>query len=113
MSDTPRTDEAELWGAPQYAEHITFEGCDCVVMPPEEYEALFEHARTLKRELAAVTAERDALRADARRYQWLRDKAPEKWATWADERDQDNCDSGEIDAAIDAAIAASKGKPNG
>lgn len=62
MSDTPRTDAAESWGTPQYCEHITFEGCDCAVMPPEEYEALFEHARTLERELAAVTAERDALR---------------------------------------------------
>ncbi len=44
---------------------------------------------------------------DAARYRWLRDKAPEKWATWADERDQEHCDASEVDAAIDAAMAQS------
>lgn len=44
---------------------------------------LIAMARTLERELAAVTAERDALRADAERYRWLRgDKAPSHSARW-------------------------------
>jgi len=30
---------------PEHAQHIQFEGCDCVVMSPEEYEALYLHAQ--------------------------------------------------------------------
>lgn len=44
----------------------------------------------------------EAAQADAARYRWLRDSAPDSWAPWADERD----DSAphEIDAAIDVAM---------
>lgn len=58
-----------------------------------------------------IAALRNAAReliAEAKRYRWLRDEAPEKWAAWADERDQDNCNSSEIDAAIDAAMQEQK-----
>jgi hypothetical protein len=54
MSDTPRTDRDDRpYPLPEYTQHIQFEGCDCVVMSPEDYEALYEHARQLERELAA------------------------------------------------------------
>ena len=53
--------------------------------------------------ILALRAQVLALQWDAERYRWLRDDAPEKWATWADERDQDNCDAAEIDSAIDSA----------
>lgn len=53
---------------------------------------------------AALRNAAPELIAMARRYQWLRDAAPEKWAPWADERYQDNCTAEEIDAAIDAAM---------
>lgn len=73
MSDTPRTDNEE-WPAPKYAQEIVFEGCRCVVMAPEEYEALYEHARTLERELAAVTRELDEARAEVERLRLLGQK---------------------------------------
>jgi hypothetical protein len=53
VSDTPRTDADDRpYPSPDYTQHINFEGCDSVVMPPEEYEALYEHARQLERELS-------------------------------------------------------------
>jgi hypothetical protein len=56
VSDTPRTDADDRpYPSPDYTQHINFEGCDSVVMPPEEYAALYEHARQLERELASVT----------------------------------------------------------
>lgn len=48
---TPRTESGE-WPTPEYAQRIMFEGCDSVVMAPEDYEALYELARTLERENA-------------------------------------------------------------
>ncbi len=61
MSDTPRTDQAAF---PILARLKS--GTEDVV------EAAI--CRQLERELAAVTAERDALRQDAERYRWLRDR---------------------------------------
>lgn len=55
MSDTPRTDADDRnYPSPEYAQRIRFEGCDCVVMHPEEYESLYEKARQLERELNAA-----------------------------------------------------------
>jgi len=48
---TPLTDAGE-WPTPEHAQEIVFEGRGCVVMSPEEYAALHEHARQLERELA-------------------------------------------------------------
>lgn len=64
MSDTPRTDAplsetSEDWPRPQYAQEISFEGRGCVVMAPEEYEALFNYAQKLECDLASTRAERD------------------------------------------------------
>jgi len=47
MTDTPKTATEALEGVapqPRYIEHIQFEGRDCVVLSPEEYEALWERA---------------------------------------------------------------------
>ena len=60
MSDTPRTDaENRPYPSPEHAQRIRFEGCECVVMYPQEYEALYERARAFERELAAAMAELD------------------------------------------------------
>lgn len=60
----------------------------------------------LRQELAAVwallDAERDALRADAERYRWLRNNP--QWLGWEHDFRPDEVDR-EIDAAIDAARA--------
>lgn len=58
---TPETDrDARPYPSPEHAQHINFEGCDSVVMSPEEYEALYEQARKTERERNAALAERDA-----------------------------------------------------
>ena len=44
---------------PVHIEHIVFEGRDCAVLSPEEYETLHEHARTLESQLVQMTKERD------------------------------------------------------
>ena len=55
MSDTPRTDADDRnYPSPEYAQRIRFEGNECVVMHPEEYESLYEKARQLERELNAA-----------------------------------------------------------
>lgn len=46
---------------PRYIEHIQFEGRDCVVLSPEEYEALWERA------LSAQVAQQDKARASVER----------------------------------------------
>jgi len=51
----------------------------------------------------------DALRADAVRYRWLREQAPDAICSVA-WRQKGACAYGEPDAALDAAIAAQKGK---
>lgn len=56
MTDTPKTATEALEGVapqPRYIEHIQFEGRDCVVLSPEEYEALWERA------LSAQSAQHD------------------------------------------------------
>jgi len=53
---TPETDsDSRPYPLPEHAQRIRFEGCECVVMAPEDYEALYAHARNLERQ-------RDALR---------------------------------------------------
>ena len=62
MSDTPRTDaDDRSYPSPEHAQRIRFEGNECVVMHPEEYESLYEKSRQLERELTAITEERDEL----------------------------------------------------
>lgn len=82
MSDTPRTDaESRPYPSPEHAQRIVFEGCQRFVMAPEDYEALYEHARQLERELQdaqarirQLIAERDSARA-IRDQNWkLRDE---------------------------------------
>lgn len=54
QSDTPRTDALKLH--PDAMQHVLFEGCDYIVIAPEDYETLYEHATSLERELAAKEA---------------------------------------------------------
>src|SRR5574343_558080 len=61
--------------------------------------ALNDPADNLIRTTAECVSE---LRKDAKRYLRLRDSAPEKWAPWADEREDTT--PKEIDAAIDATM---------
>ncbi len=121
MSDTPRTDAAAVSSNFIYREmdHYsqTFVLADFARTLERELAAALQDAQTLRNlradlnerveemrgQLAAVTAERDALRRDAERYRWLRadcirateiighyNAAEPKWT----------------DAAIDAAISA-------
>lgn len=64
QSDTPLTSISASWPSPERIQHIQFEGCDCAVLAPEEYEALYEHARTLERALSAERAKNARLVAD-------------------------------------------------
>lgn len=51
MSDTPRVmSDDRGYPLPEHTQHIVFEGADCVVMAPEDYEALFGVAMSLERE---------------------------------------------------------------
>ena len=61
-------------------------------------------------------AERDALRADAERYRWLRGDGPlhdERWSRWNLQRWDGRCwhslERSALDAAIDAARTEGKG----
>ena len=63
-SDTPRTNACQGWPHPHHVEHIRFEGCDVLAVAPEDYEALFEHARTLERERDSLSRFVDSLWAD-------------------------------------------------
>jgi len=67
---TPRTESGE-WPTPEYAQRIMFEGCDSVVMAPEDYEALYELARTLERENADLRGKLEQAQKDAERYRWV------------------------------------------
>ncbi len=81
---TPETDaDTRPYPLPEYAQRIRFEGNECVVVCPEEYEALYEKARKLERErdeardwlvsykesFAIATNEIAALRAEVNRYE--------------------------------------------
>lgn len=67
MSDTPRVmSDDRGYPLPEHTQHIVFEGADCVVMAPEDYEALFGVALSLERELTA-TRQRVAELEDALR----------------------------------------------
>jgi hypothetical protein len=76
MSDTPRTDDAT------YYTHLTEEGLGGEPVVPVCF------AEELERELAAMTAERDELCKDAKRYRALRvwpcaqGALIQHWPTW-------------------------------
>ncbi len=54
---TPIVDsDKRLYPSPEYAQRIRFEGNECVVMAPEEYEALYELARRLECNLNTMVA---------------------------------------------------------
>ena len=59
----------------------------------------------LGKQLKKAEAERDALRADAERYRWLRDAGNHTWRTF---QNQWGMTADQCDAAIDAARAALK-----
>ncbi|MBA0225160.1 hypothetical protein D7U89_06595 [Stenotrophomonas maltophilia] len=52
--------------------------------------------------------EADALRVDAERYRWLRDRAPDEWSVllWIDSNSQLLIDDSLMDSKIDAAMGA-------
>jgi len=56
-ADTVTVPEEVSWPTPEHAQHIQFEGCDCVVMSPEEYEELYRYSERLGRDLAAAKEE--------------------------------------------------------
>lgn len=47
------------WPSPEHLQLIQFEGCTVAVIPPEDYEDLFEHARRLGELLAAERLRRE------------------------------------------------------
>lgn len=65
MNDaTPETDaEDRTYPLPEYLQLITFEGSECAVLAPEEYEELYQKARRLERERNQARSERDELNA--------------------------------------------------
>lgn len=73
----------------------------------------------LESELAALTAERDRMAVDARRYRWLRAGNQTHceagiWIKRADGSDEDDWPNADVaDAIIDAALAADQEKGNG
>ena len=67
-----------------------------------EVERLREQLRLANIDASNEAAENEALRRDAERYRWLRDKAPPDIGDMASVRDSH--DPSEIDAAIDAAM---------
>lgn len=56
---TPRTDTLQH---PNTLQHIKFEGCDSVLLAPEDYETTFNLVSTLKRELTIAQADCAAMR---------------------------------------------------
>lgn len=60
------------------------------------------------REISDLRAEADALRVDAERYRWLRDRAPDEWSVllWIDSNSQLLIDDSLMDSKIDAAMGA-------
>ncbi len=109
MSDTPKT-EAEFANMLNEAFgrgsiHAEMENSDYLShhLKADEKMAAYREWRDAKaRELAAVTAERDAAMADARRYRWL-DSKFSAMSTDIQLR------GATLDAAIDAAMAGERG----
>lgn len=71
--ETPETDsDHRPYPLPEHAQRIRFEGCECVVMAPEDYEALYTHARNLERQrdeaIEKLTAESNGRAMFARLY---------------------------------------------
>jgi hypothetical protein len=100
MSETPRTDQWQKQ-YDDWADKSLFRPSTVMEDVPDGW----DRCRELERELAAAKAERDALRADAERYRWLRVRHPghrlevRYWTgTWWEVVEQAN-----LDAAIDAA----------
>jgi len=105
MSDTPRTDAASV-------------SRGFIEREMDYYSHQFVLAgnmRDLELELAAAKAEVERLRADAERYQWLRECARAtsehwggRWSLVTEGPAPENATSAGIDAAIDAARNALK-----
>lgn len=102
LAERLRSDGTEL----SYTERKRY--ADLIEQQAAEIERLRKHPITdatylgLAEDIARLTAERDALRADALRYRWLRDSSnpgADLLADW----DMDGADDDELDAAIDAA----------
>ena len=79
-------------------------------LPDDDYEAAADAIAALRERIAALEAERDALRQDAARYRWLRDGA-ECDVIFGDPEYEDRYAHVEsllalddLDAAIDAAL---------
>lgn len=101
----------ELFGIPRTRAKTVANGVD--VLATRYRRAAFESDRLI----AALTAERDALRADAERYRWLREHANTQFTLSAQLPATDGCGDLDVqwygglrkehqDAAIDAALAA-------
>ncbi len=56
------TTDPKPYPSPEHCQLIQFEGSTCVVMSPEDYEALFSYAHTLETELAQAQAEAAVMR---------------------------------------------------
>lgn len=59
-------------------------------------------------EIASLRTETEALRVDAMRYRWLRDRAPDEWSVllWIDSVSQLVIDDSLMDSKIDEAMGA-------
>lgn len=105
--DGPRMDadlRRQLVQAERHAIHLG----DCLEAKNTRLEAAQGLIRHLEQQLAAVTAERDALRRDAERYQFLKAKNVAAVIATAWGLSAKACEYGadQVDAAVDAAIAA-------
>lgn len=68
LRQTTEGTESGEWPTPEHAQHIQFEGCDCVVMSPESYEGLYNLCRAYEQRLKMVEAENARLRAAMDKY---------------------------------------------
>lgn len=69
MSKTPDTDSEDRgYPSPEHAQRIQFEGCECVVMSPEEYESLYGRARQLEIALIELRAWKESSLAVEREW---------------------------------------------
>jgi hypothetical protein len=85
---------------------LSNEGADLIESLLAERDAALAREAMWQREASGYMAERDALRADAERYRWLRDKCQ-----WSDVRAEFGWQGdvpGGLDTAIDAAMKEGK-----